>query len=43
MGYAAELQRELAMVDERQSIHQTRAQDRRHEFLDQIDVRREAA
>ncbi len=39
----AELTRELAMVDERQYICRTRVQDQRDVWLDQRDLRQEAA
>jgi hypothetical protein len=39
MGYAADLQRELSMVDTREYVHRTRTQDRRDVFLDHRDLR----
>jgi hypothetical protein len=39
----AELTREIEMIDERQYICRTRQQDVRDVFLDQRDLRREAA
>ena len=41
--HAAELQRELAMLDDRSYISRRLAEDRLDLFLDQIDLRREAA
>jgi hypothetical protein len=40
---ASELRRELEMVDERQRLYRGRLQDERDVWLDQTDLRREAA
>jgi hypothetical protein len=43
MHQAADLRRELEMVDARCYVHRTRTQDDRDMFRDQIDLRRDAA
>lgn len=40
---ASELRRELEMVDQRTCVHRTRTQDERDAWVDQTDLRREAA
>lgn len=41
--HSAELTRELEMIDQRQYISRTRTQDSRDLWIDQMDLRREAA
>ncbi len=41
--HAAELERELQMLDERRYVHRALTQDRLDVFLDQTDLRRQAA
>lgn len=43
LHHVADLTRELEMVEQRQYVHRTRTQDKRDVFLDQCDLRREAA
>ena len=40
IGQAAELRRELEMIDSRNYVHRTRTQDERDVWLDHTDLRR---
>lgn len=43
IDHASSMQRDVDMMDERSYVNRTRTQDGRDVFIDQVDLRREAA